>query len=35
VRYPIIGSFVAASPDLLGSFGINELLQRPLGELTD
>jgi hypothetical protein len=28
-------AFVAASPDLLGSFGIDELLQRPLGELTD
>jgi hypothetical protein len=35
VRDPVVGSLVAAGSDLLGGLGLDELLERPLGELTD
>jgi hypothetical protein len=35
VGRPGLGALVAADSDLLGGFGLDELVKRPLGELTD
>ena len=35
VRHPIVGAFVAAGANLLGGFGVDQRLERPLGELSD
>ena len=34
MRDPLIGAFVTAGADLASSFGVDELLQRPLGKFS-